>query len=253
MNKRLLNLMLFSTVIIFIVLLPIIFVDRYLPQSQHPWQLQPFNADSLSSFYKSNYQIIGDTSLIDYLKDTSGAIVNILVDGWGIPYDEKKLVQDFELFKNNSHRYAIHKRSFNITAIAESGEFQKGFANGIYVSGADSSSCRKKQLNLSRYFSNISCYDDYEDAKMVSILDTLLTKDSLKRIAWTTLGTRMGNRTNLHLLLEELSKLAKKHPHVQFIIQGTHRPILGTPETRRKYLTPWVPAVFLNGDIRSVE
>ena len=107
MNKRLLNLALFSAVLVFIISLPIIFTDQFLPRRNSPWQLQPFNADSLSSFYKSNYRIIGDTALITYLNDTSRAVVNVLVDGWGVPYDKDMLVQDFGLFKDNSPTLAV--------------------------------------------------------------------------------------------------------------------------------------------------
>ena len=253
MNKRLLNLALFSAVFVFIISLPIIFVDRYLPQSQHPWQLQPFNADSLSSFYKSNYKVIGDTALMSFCDDTVKTVVNILVDGWGVPYDEDMLVQDFSLFKENPIEYAIHKRTFGITAVAESDEYQKEFTDGVFLFGGDLRTCERKQRNLGRYFSSIYCHEKYEDVKMTSILDSLLAEGPWKRIAWTTFDTREGDREKLHLLLDRLSKLTKQYPQVQFIIQGTHRPILGTPETRRKYLAPWVPAVFVNGDIRIAE
>lgn len=246
MNKRLLNLTLFSAVIIFILSLPIIFVDRYLPQSQHPWQLQPFNADSLSLFYKRNYKVVGDTALINFLDDSSKTVVSILIDGWGVPYDEILLVHDFSQFKENSPKYIIRKRTINITTFAESVEYKKDFINGIFLFGGDLQTCKKKQQNLVGLFSSITCYEKYSDSKMVLILDSLLAERSWSRIAWTTFDTREGDREKLFLLLASLAKLAKQYPQIQFIIQGTHRPILGAPETRRKYLAPWVPAVILN-------
>jgi hypothetical protein len=246
MNKKFLNLALFSAFILFMVSLPMIFVDRYLPQSQHPWQLQPFGNDSLSSFYKDNYLVVGDTALMEFLQDSSRTTVNILVDGWGVPYDEELLVQDFKLFKDNSAKYAIHKRMFGFTAIVESGEFGKDFAEGVFLSNGDSSTCNKKQQNMKRYFSDFRCFEGFEDKQIVSVLDSLLADGSWSRVGWTTYGTREGDREKLHLLLDNLSQLAKRYPQVQFIVQGTHRPIFGAPEVKRKYLAPWVPAVFLN-------
>ena len=251
MNKRLLNLALFSSVLVFIISLPIIFTDQFLPRRNSPWQLQPFNADSLSSFYKGNYRIIGDTALITYLKNTSRAVVNVLVDGWGVPYDKDMLVQDFGLFKDNSPTLAVHNRMFGYTAIIENSELQNGFADGVFLFNGDSAGCKKKQQNLANYFSQIICLKNHKDIEVISTLDSLLAADSLKRMAWTTYETREGDREKLHQVLNGLSNLAKKYPQVQFIIQGTHRPILGASETRRKYLAPWVPAVFVNGSIKA--
>ena len=243
---RLLNLVLFSLFIAVIISLPIIFVDRYLPQSQSPWQLQPFGCDSLSESYKSRYQIIGDTALINFIDDSARTIVNILIDGRGVPYDEDMLMEDFGLFKESSPKLAIHKRTLNYTAIIERNELQERFTEGAFLFNGDYATCIKRLSNLKRYFSRTDCFEKYEDVKMVPILDSLLADGSMKRIAWTSYETREGDRKKLHQVLNDLSKLAKKYPQVQFIIQGTHRPILGTPETRRKYLAPWVPAIFAN-------
>ncbi len=253
MNKRLLNITLFSAVIAFIISLPIIFKDQFLPRRNSPWQLQPFNADSLSLFCKSNYRIIGDTALITYLKAPSRTVVNVLVDGWGVPYDESMLVQDFDLFKENSPTLTIHNRMFGYTAIIENSELQNGFTDGVFLFNGDSAGCSKKQRSLANNFSQIICLENHKDPEVIPILDSMLAADSLKSMAWTTYETREGDREKLHLVLNGLSNLAKKYPQIQFIIQGTHRPILGTPETRRKYLAPWVPAVFANGSIKSAD
>lgn len=246
MNKKLLNLTLFSAVIIFIISLPIICVDRYLPQSQNPWQLQPFNADSLSHYYKNNYQILDDTALADFLDDTSKTTVIVMVDGWGVPYNETLLKQDFAIFRDNSTKPAIHKRLFNTTSYAEKKEFQKSFINSTFIYGGDSSSCSKKKKKLSHFFTQIDCCDNCSDMGMTALLDSLISANSWNTIAWTTRQTSQGDRDSLHIVLRELSKIAKKHTNTQFIIQGTHRPILGSPETRRKYLAPWIPSIFVN-------
>ena len=246
MKLKRLNLVLFSAVISFIVMLPIVFGNGYLPQSQSPWQLQPFNADSLSAFYKGNYEVYGDSALRSYLDDTAKTMVEVLVDGWGVPYDETLLVQDFANFKGGSVRYAVHKRMFNYTGFAEGHELQKGDVEGLFVYGGDSLACAKKQGLLGAPFAGVECCDGCGDLRMLAILDSLLAEGSWKRLAWTTRQTREGNRDSLNLVLRGLAEISKKHLDAQFIIQGTHRPILGTPETRRKYLAPWVPAVFLN-------
>ena len=229
MKMRRLNLVLFSAVVAFIVSLPIVFGDRYLPRCLSPWQLQPFNADSLSSFYKANYGVYGESSLIDRLSDTSGTIVEVLVDGWGVPYDESLLVQDFALFEGLAASYAVHRRMFNYTAFAEGNEYRDFFAEGLVLHG------------------------DGSDEENLSILDSLLADGSWKRLAWTTRQTREGDRDSLGLVLRGLAEISKRRPEVQFVIQGTHRPILGTPETRRKYLSPWVPAVFVNATLKAAK
>ena len=144
----------------------------------------------------------------------------ILVDGWGVPYDESLLDANFQIFSGKEVFYAVHKRLFQTTSYAESVEYGNDFKEGYILDVEDSTGCMK--------------------------IDSLISEGSWNRIAWTARGTREGNRDKLHKLLKRLSELADKHPDVQFIIQGTHRPILGTPETRRKYLAPWVPAVFIN-------
>jgi hypothetical protein len=236
---------LFSAVVAFIVLLPIAFGDSYLPQSQSPWQLQPFNADSLSAFYKANYGVYEEPALHDYLDDTARTTMEVLVDGWGVPYDENLLVQDFANF-DGSARFAVHRRMFNYTAFAEGHELQRDSAEGLFIYGGDSLACAKKRSHPGASFAEVECCVGCGDSRMLAVLDSLLADCTWKRLAWTTRQTREGDRDSLGLVLRGLAEISKRRPDVQFIIQGTHRPILGTPETRRKYLSPWVPAVFVN-------
>ena len=246
MKMRRANLILFSALMAFLVALPIVFVDRYLTSSHSPWQLQPFNADSLSAFYKANYGVYEEPALHDYLDDTARTTVEVLVDGWGVPYDEDMLVQDFANFDGGSARFAVHRRMFNYTAFAEGHELQRDSAEGLFVYGGDFLACAKKRSHPGAFFAGVECCDGCGDLRMLAILDSLLADSIWKRLAWTTRQTREGDRDSLGLVLRGLAEISKKHLDAQFIIQGTHRPILGTPETRRKYLAPWVPAVFLN-------
>ena len=246
MKARNLNLFLFSIFIVFIISLPVFCGNRFLPQRHTPWQLQPFNNDSLSLFYKNNFRIIEEPPLEEFLRDSSEPLVTILVDGWGVPYEKNLLLQDFSLFDKKSSEFILHKRMFGFTAGAETEEFQRDSATGIYVYGGDTLSCKKKKKNLSIFFGEISCFENEGDSGVIVTLDSLLTKTDWKRIAWTTSQTGTGNRDSLHMVLRNLAKLAKKHPNVSFSIQGTHRPILGPPDVRRNYIAPWVPAVFVN-------
>jgi len=246
MKAKKINLLLFSLFLVFLIALPPLFKDRFLSNAQKPWQLLPFGADSLSDFYKEHYTIIEDSPLFARLADTAKPMIMVMVDGWGVPYDEQALSKNFEFFADNAAQYVLHKRIFDITAFAENDELSKGFSDGLFIFGGDSSACEKKQKSLKRYFAQVECCVNCGDARMFTALDSLIQGHSWSRIALTTSQTSEGNKDSLHLCLRELAEIAKRHPDYQFIIQGTHRPILGTPETRRKYLGPWVPAVLVN-------
>ena len=224
MNKRNINLLLFSAFLALLVSVPILHLDKGVSiragWSQGPWHLIPFGADSLSQYYKDRYQVLDEKPLATLLQDSTRLLVMILVDGWGVPYDEGLLEADFQMIGGKNVSYAVHKRLFQTTSFAESTEYGSDFKDGIVITGDDSVGCAK--------------------------IDSLISDSLWNRIAWTARGAREGDRNKLHNLLKEISAVAAKHPDVQFIVQGTHRPILGTPETRRKHLAPWVPAVFIN-------
>lgn len=221
---RNINLLLFSLFLAFLVSIPILNLDNGRSArggwNQGPWHLLPFGADSLSQQYKDSYRVLDEKPLDSLLQDSAKPLVMILVDGWGVPYDESLLEADFRMISGKKVAHAVHKRLFQTTSLAESIEYGNRFKDGIIL--------------------------DSNETHAVASIDSLLADKSWSRIAWTVRSTREGDRDKLHQLLKELSDLTTKHPDVQFVIQGTHRPILGTPETRRKYLAPWVPAVFVN-------
>lgn len=224
MKKRNINLLLFSLFLTLLIAVPILHLDRGRSTmngwDRSPWHLTPFGADSLSQHYKDNYRVLDEKPLETLLSDPTKPLVMILVDGWGVPYDEHLLEADFQIFSGKGVTHAIHKRTSQTTSHAESIEYGGDFKEGYILDSEDSTGCAK--------------------------IDSLISEGSWNRIAWTARGTREGDRDKLHNLLKEISAMAAKHPDVQFVVQGTHRPILGTPETRRKYLAPWVPAVFVN-------
>ena len=252
MKMRRINLALFSAFLACLVSLPILCVDRFRSNEDNPWQLTPFNNDSLSVFYKENYRTFDSHTLMSDLTDSAKKTVMVLVDGWGVPYDEKMLLQDFELLKNDNAKFALHKRFLAYTSHAEGVEYSVGFKDGVLLALGDSAYCSEKLGLQNANFKQTICFVGNDDSRMVQAVDSLINEGAWNKIAWTVRSTREGNREKLHEVLRGLSDVASRHPDVQFIIQGTHRPILGTPETRRKYLAPWVPAVFINCELKKL-
>lgn len=243
---RKINLVLFSFFLALLISLPIFCVDRYLSHPDIPWQLVPFNADSLSSRYKEVYPQLKPDALVTALQDSSKPLVMVIVDGWGVPYNEILLKKDFDVFTPPQKTFAVHKRLLQHTSYAENVEYKRAFKDGILLENGDSSSCKKKDHEQAGHFSQTLCCLSCNDLHTISILDSLINDESWKRIAWTAHETREGDRKKLHILLKELDALTIKYPNVQFVIQGAHRPLLGSPEVRREYLAPWVPVVFIN-------
>lgn len=250
MKMRNINLVFFSLFLVFLISLPILCVDRYLSHQDIPWQLTPFNVDSLSQHYKERFDIMKPYAVVSALQDSSKPLVMILIDGWGVPYKEDMLEKDFEFFpKNKNTSFAIRKRLLQNTSHAENVEYVNGFAEGVFLENGDSVACAKSDREQAFHFKQTLCCENCSDVRAVATLDSLISLVSdttWNRIAWTAHGTREGDRGKLHNLLDNLSRMVEKYPDIQFVIQGAHRPILGTPETRRKYLAPWVPAVFIN-------
>ena len=84
-------------------------------------------------------------------------------------------------------------------------------------------------------------------ANRIDKIDSILTEpESPQFIAWTALASTVGNHNEIRLVLEKISDLAKKHPEVHFVVQGTHRPVLCGPEIRNSYKAHWVPVAILN-------
>ena len=250
MKMRNINLALFSLLLVALISFPILCADRYLSHPDYPWQLVPFGADSLSQRYKTQYQIMGPQALMTHLADSSKPTAMVLIDGWGIPYEEKKLDEDYEILDRPNAIFAIHKRLLGHTTYAENVEYKKGFSNGALIANGDSFSCAKMEGELGTFFKQTICCNKCNDVQNISLLDSLITDSVWNKVAWTAKGNREGDREKLHSLLRMLVDIADKHPNVQFVIQGTHRPTLGTPETRRMHLAPWVPAVFINCELK---
>lgn len=215
--------------------------------NEKPWHLQPtVHEDTLSAEYKSLYKILGRQRVHQQLKNTSKLQIIILVDAWGVPVQESMLAQDFSFFKDVPHVYALHHRLANRTKHAERTEFQNDYPENIYIFGGDSMEYDRPKYIREIGFANAVFCQFCSDSVMIEKIDSLVAQDSLKFIAWTTQSSRTGDRDSLRHSLQLIASFAKRHPEAMIVVQGTHRPILGTPEIRRSYKAHWVPVAILN-------
>lgn len=214
---------------------------------EKPWHLLPsIHEDSLSQKYKDDYVILDKRKISLRYIDSSRARVLILVDSWGVPVQEDLLKEDLSVFEDIPHVYALHQRLANRTKHAEMTEYRNTPASSVYLFGGDSAEYNRKQYINELGFGDALFCHYCGDSIMLHKIDSLLCADSLTNIAWTTQSSRSGNRDSLHIALKRIAQLVKSYPNVLFIIQGTHRPILGMPKTRNAYKSHWVPTVILN-------
>ena len=234
-------------VIIAVCLFYLLDQDSFSAPFEKPWHLQPsVHEDSLSQEYKEKYEIADKRPLRRQIGDSLQRQVHILVDAWGIPLQESLLKEDFSFFANIPSRLIIHQRLANRTKHAEYVELRNGLENNVFLFGGDSLEYNRRLYIPEIGFRKVLFCQKCSDSMMVDIIDSLLFADSASFIGWTTQSAREGNRTELHKSLRLIAECAKKHPDVPFVVQGTHRPILGMPETRRSHKAHWVPAAILN-------
>ncbi len=213
-----------------------------------PWHLSPSeHEDSLSLDYLKSYRIIAPKPLSQYYFDSSRTNIFILVDAWGVPVQESILSGEFAIFENIPHSFALHQRLANRNKYAERVELRNPAPNNLYLFGGDSLEYNRQKYIREMGFENTLYCNKCSDSLMLAKIDSVLAVDSLKFIAWTTQSSRTGNKDSLRKTLSLIAKFANTHPELQIVAQGTHRPILGTPETRNSYKSHWVPVVILNG------
>lgn len=257
MNKfQKLGFRIFVAFFVFAVVFSYVVNSSFFEKSAKPWHMQPFtNEESLSTPYLDRYEVL--QSLYGFVPDenSSRKVVRILVDAWGVPFDESLLEDDFAVFGNIPHKAYLHVRKANRTRHAEFAELRifadsAAPSNGIYLFGGDSLEYgRNIYIDSLGYLQKFFC-QKCTDSVMVAVLDSVLTAaegDSVslvKHVAWTTQDSRDGDRAKLHATLRLIAAVARKHPEARFIVQGTHRPILGDPKIRRESFAHWVPAVI---------
>lgn len=213
-----------------------------------PWHLQPsVHEDSLSTTYKDNYQIIGKTPLRSSLYDTSRTNVFILVDAWGVPIDEYSLAIDFKIFENIPHKFALHQRLANYTRHAEHAEFRHNSTASLFIFDGDSLQFNRQEYIPALGFQNSIFCNNCGNNVIISKIDSvLLEPEHPQFVAWTALASTIGEHNKIRQTLTQIADLAKRHPEVRFVVQGTHRPVLCGPETRNSYKAHWVPVAVLN-------
>lgn len=248
----------FTVLVVFAVTFSYLINSQYIKLPEKPWHMQPFtDADSLTVEYTGKYELLDRRALLPKFVDSARTTVAILVDAWGVPFDEKLLAEDFEVFKDLPHREFLHHRLANRTRHAEFAELRiPGDStrphDGIYLFGGDSLEYgRNLYIDSLGYGVRLFC-QKCPDSVMATMLDSVLatvagdTTSPVKNIAWTTQGSRDGDRAKLRASLRLIAAVARRHPEARFIVQGTHRPILGDPKIRRESFTHWVPAVVIN-------
>ena len=250
------SLAVFSVLFVFAVVFSYLINSQLIRMPEKPWHMQPaIDAESLTEEYVSKYELFDSRKLIGQFADSSRMTVSILVDAWGVPFDENLLAEDFEIFKDLSHRVFLHHRLANRTRHAEFAELRiPGDStrphDGVYLFGGDSLEYgRNLYMDSLGYGVRLFC-QKCPDSVMAAMLDSVLagvvgdTTSPVKTIAWTTQNSRDGDRAKLHATLRLIADVARKHPEARFIVQGTHRPILGDPKIRRESFTHWVPVVI---------
>lgn len=257
----------FAAFVAFAVTFSYLTKSQFIKMPEKPWHMQPFiDADSLTAEFADNYELLGKGQLFRRLADSTRTAVNILVDAWGVPFEPQLLREDFAVFKGLPHKEYLHYRLVNRTRHAEfaelriywqvrdSAELSDSIAphNAIYLFGGDSLEYgRNLYIDSLGYAEHVFC-QKCPDSVMAVTLDSVLTAvavDSasrVKNVAWTTQGSRDGDRAKLHATLRLIADVARRHPEARFIVQGTHRPILGDPKIRRESFTHWAPAIVLN-------
>ena len=211
------NLAIFLALIALVIPLSYVLGSDFMGKQEKPWHMQgAVHEDSLSQEYFHKYKILDKVPVALQIERQKEKRILILIDAWGVPFDEKKLAKEFAVFKDVPHEYAIHKRLKNVTKHAEKVEFRADSLDSLVV------------------------------VDRLDGIDSLLVNSNDKTIALTMLVSKDGSEEKLRNVLNEIAGLIKNFPDVQFIVQGAHRPILGTPETRREYYAHWVPVVILN-------
>ena len=213
-----------------------------------PWHLLPaVHEDSLSATYKGSYQVMGKTPLRATLLDTTKTNVFILIDAWGVPVDENILALDLKEFETLPHKFTLHRRLANYTSHAEHAEFRNNFASNIFLFGGDSLQFNRREYIPALGFQNSIFCNNCGNNVIISKIDSvLLEPEHPQFVAWTAMASTIGEYNKIRQTLSQIADLAKRHPEVRFVVQGTHRPVLCGPETRNSYKAHWVPVAILN-------
>ena len=240
------NLVLFASFCIVIMSFAYLFGSDFLGKQEKPWHMQnDLQVDSLSAQYRAHHKIMGPQKVTCQIKDAEKRLI-VLIDSWGVPFDESTLNSEYTTFRDVPHMQALHYRYSNRTKHAEQVELRKGSSSAIYLFGGDTLEYgRREYVPELGYQEMVFCYH-CSDSVMIIKIDSLLVDGNFATIAWTSQDSRYGDEIKLKKTLGNMASLAEKHPDVQIVVIGAHRPILGSPERRREFYAHWVPVVVLN-------
>ena len=241
------NIALFSCFMIAAVSGAFIWGSDFLSNQKVPWHMQSgIDEDSLSTYGVNGYRLLDRRPVIAQINKSQKKQILILVDSWGVPHDKSVLEKEFSLFNDMSHEFAIHHRMANRTKHAERVEYRKDSSDALFLFGGDSLEFdRLEYMQEIGYSRRLFC-QKCSDSLMLAKLDSVMNEGSFYTIAWTTQDSRFGSEDSLMTTLKGIRGLAKEHPDVRFVVQGTHRPILCPPEYKRTFYEHWVPVVVLN-------
>ena len=105
------SLLAFAVFVVLAVALSYMMGATLFADQDKPWHMQPFtDADSLTVEYIAKYELLDRRALLPKFVDSSRVTVSILVDAWGVPFDESLLAEEFAVFKDLPHREFLHRR-----------------------------------------------------------------------------------------------------------------------------------------------
>lgn len=253
---------------------------------------KPIQRKNISEEFYKKYNVTDSVTITRDFVDTTRNNVIILVESWGVPLDMERFEKQLDIFKGITTAKGIHNRMYSRTRTAEREDLIKtisrnstskrdtlflpiffsdcGYKTRFLFGGDSLEQWRSKYIknigfNKAIYGKTLSAGKRLNDAKMIAIIDSILTDTTQKHfIAWTTTDTKFPMSeypdiyyTNadiidsaysfkLHSDFIMIADLARRHPETRFTIQGDHNPILSPIEFQKKFYKRWVPYVILN-------
>ena len=247
---------------------------------------KPVPRDDLPESFKAKYFTTDSATISRGYVDSARTNVLVLVESWGVPLDSNRFAGQVQSFDGIPMQVGAHHRMYSRTRTAEREDFiysvsrdsvgrrdtvflpQVLRTQGVktaFIYGGDS----LEQMR-NKYIRNVGFDETFfgsrTDGKSFALIDSLLnaSDSTLRFIAWTTLDTKFplqgfkdpyridvtavdsAYTERLMGSLQLIANLAKKYPHVRFIVQGDHNPILSPVKFQEKFYKRWVPFIILN-------
>lgn len=213
---------------------------------------------NLSKDYKKEFLISDSTTITKFYLDTTKTNVIILVESWGIPIDITQFKAQLATFEDLNILVGIHRRSFSHTKKAE----REDLIWKVTIDStkkADTSFITEfletNEFNTKIFAQNKQLKDSIAILQISDFLDSCLNRKCL--VMLTTANTHFpiqgsiiepnnSYTSELQSTLNSIVFLIKKHPEVNFILQGDHEPILSPIDFQNKFYKRWVPFVIFN-------